>query len=456
VKPDVAAGTGRKILFISYHFPPSTAVGGQRIANFAAAVRALAWQPRVLTVADADIAHSDPVRLKAVAGVPIERVAVRRTALGLAEWVWKRRPSWKGRTTVPTPAVRGDQPPPARNSAPTGLRRAILSFLALPDWERNWCLPAIIQAVRIVRRERIKWIMTSCPPYSVHLIGLAVKALTGAQWIADFRDPWMTTGSKRMYPTTALSLRIEAFLERRVVERADLLVFNVERLRNAYRERYRAVAAEKFAFIPNGIATATTVRKPKYDVFTIAYTGSLYVGRSPEPVLAAVALLMREGRLPPDGCRVRLVGQCGMVDGVPTQALIDRYGLGSIVEVQDPVPYRQALEIVCRSHLALLLAPNLPYQIPAKVYDYLGAGTRILAIAEEGGTADLLRETGAGQAFSGADVEAIAGFIHAEYTGRSPGTRASNALGRYDVRHITEELIGHIARIDGNPGASAA
>jgi glycosyltransferase involved in cell wall biosynthesis len=289
----------------------------------------------------------------------------------------------------------------------------------------------------------------------VHVIGLAVKALSGARWVVDYRDPWMTTGSKRLYPTCAASIAIESWLERQVIENADLVVFNVERLRNAYRARYSHVPADKFVFIPNAIAVRPqTEPARKYDRFTICYTGSLYVGRSPVPIFDAVSRLVEEGAVPRDAIRITLVGQCRFIDGVPTEAVIRQRGLESTVEVHDHLPFAEAFEMVRRSHLALLLAPNLPYQIPAKVYDYLGAGTRILAIAEEGGTADLVRESGAGAAFAGDDVEGIAAFILEEFRGGAH-TRRPVPLDRYHVGRITRDLVDHLDRVVGDDAPDA-
>jgi glycosyltransferase involved in cell wall biosynthesis len=282
------------------------------------------------------------------------------------------------------------------------------------------------------------------------LIGLAVKMITGARWAADFRDPWMTTGWKRAYPTCALSMRIEAWLERKVIEKADLLLFNVERLRDAYRKRYAHVPGERFVFIPNGIAPRAleqTAEAAKYERFTLSYTGSLYVGRSPEPVFEAVSRLIRKGKAAPEAIRIHLVGECRMVEGIPTALLIRKHGLESSVEVCDPVPYAEAMEVIRRSHLALLLAPRLPFQIPAKAYDYLGTGVRILAIAEDGGTSDLIRDTGSGRAFASDDVDGIEAFILEEMAARRSATPAQRAaLARFDARRITEEFVSHLER----------
>jgi len=256
-----------------------------------------------------------------------------------------------------------------------------------------------------------------------------------------------------------MSTRIESWLEKKVIERADLVLFGVEQLKNAYRDRYAHVPREKFVFIPNGISPDlldVQASMTKYGTFTLSYTGSLYVRRSPEPVFQAISRLIEEGKIGIGAVRIKLVGHCRIVDGVPTTSLIRKYRLESIVEVCDPVPHMEALQIIRRSHLALLFAPYLPYQIPAKVYDYLGAGVRILAIAEDGGTADLIRLTGSGQAFRSEDVEGIACFIEEEMAG--PTSRNHDyrgQLARFDARKITEELAGYLDQVTSGEASDA-
>ena len=459
-----AVGTQR-ILIISYHFPPSAAVGGKRMVNFATRLRLLGWEPEVLTIPDDRAEQVDRARLRDVEGLPIWKASVLPTFIGVLTSIVRirRRRSNTRAASSTVRAAAADAPPqpsarpahagtrrwPAGETLVARMRRWVMSFALLPHGEKGWYLPATLRAAAIIRRQRVGWFMTSCPPYSVHLIGLTVRLLTRARWVADFRDPWMTTGSKRLYPTSAVSLAVERWLERQVVQRADLVVFNVARLRDAYAARYAHVGSDKFVFVPNGIAAIGVPATPaeKFDRFTICYTGSLYVGRSPAPLFAALAKLITEGAVGAGGVTVKLVGQCRTIDGVPTDAVVRSYGLQSIVEVVDAVPYAEAFDMVRRSHIALLLAPNLPYQIPAKVYDYLAAGTRILAIAEEGGTADLLQETQSGRAFRPEDVDAIADFLRAELSAGRAGSGRSEGLARYDAKRVAEELAGHLTRV---------
>ena len=450
----------QRILLVSYHFPPSAAVGGQRIANFARFLPAYGWEPHILTIADKDIERLDPARVLGLAEVEIYKAGVCPTPVSV--WVAAKRFARRffsaqrmredeDRLVI---GVKGGQ---EREHLTRRLKRYLLSLLVLPDLQNGWIPTATFMAWRKVRRYRYDWVVTSCPPYSAHLIGLAVKYLTGGRWAADFRDPWMTADPKVLLPMSALSNRIESWLERKVVEESDLVVFNVERLRDAYRQRYAHVAEHKFICIPNGVSPfgPTEVRKntSKYEVFTLSYTGALYVGRSPEPIFRAVSNLILSRKVKADEICIKLVGQCRMIDGVPTSLMIEKYGLEHVVEVHDPVSQAEALEIIHRSHLALLFAPKLAFQIPAKVYDYFSTGTRILAIADDGATADLIRQTGSGFTFAPDDISGIAECICEERAGRAPISATDpTVLARFEARSLTGELVGHLDRIAGASG----
>ena len=413
------AAVEKKILLISYHFPPSNAVGGMRIAHFAENLPTCGWTPLVLTVKDSGLSAVEHESANGWGGIKTIKAGKLPTFiegyLKLKKMVLrlfkKKEDSRKETHPVKSSAVY----PSASEKFFEKLKRYFISlFLTLPDAERNWVIPAVLKALLEVRREKVDYILTSCPPYSVHLIGLIVKGMTGVKWAADFRDPWMTTGSKRLYPTCALSIRIERYLEKKVVQKADLVLFNVERLRDAYKRQYKTEPESKFVFISNGFDPSffSDLRpSKKYEKFTISYAGSFYLGRSPEPVFKALKALEREGRIGLQEVHVKLVGHCRQIGGEPVSRMIAAYGLEGVVAVSDPIPHPEALEMIRKSHLALLLAPDQPYQIPAKAYEYIGSGTEILALTEEGATADLIRSTRLGRSLSPSDVEGIKKYL---------------------------------------------
>lgn len=444
---------GKKVLFISYHFPPSTAVGGIRIARFAKNLPVFGLETRVLTIKDRYLKQLDTERLKDFEEDNIYKTIKLPTLLDVylrLKCMWRSVLSGKvvDMDELEESAVAAEAVDSGPEKARQRLKRYIASLiLAMPDTEKGWILPAALRAVALIRREKIDCIMTSCPPYSVHLIGLCVKRLTGVRWIADFRDPWTITRPRSF--SSALSYRIETWLEKKVVHGADMVLTNTERLRSAYEKVHDEMPQKKFKYVPNGIDTEVFSKLnhlKKYDRFTITYSGTLYLSRSPEPVFKAVKELILEDRFDASDMCIKLMGNCRYVEGSPIIGMVRSYGLEHAVELMEPVPYSKALEIIRRSHLALLLAPDQPYQVPAKLYDYIGAGTKILALTEDGATSDMVRSTNSGGVFLPEDVDGIKEFIYRTIKDtRSQGAeKKSTASERFDIRSITEELAGHI------------
>ena len=448
----------KKILLISYHFPPSAEVGGLRIANFAKGLPRFGWNTCVLTVKDRYLEAVDPEKLNYVGQTKIFKAGRTPTLLQVYLAGKKAARRLFRKQEAPAGVASRNRPdPPGRGRGSEALsmrlRRYILSFLSLPDTYRNWLLPAVIEAVRVVRREEIGCILTSCPPYSAHLVGLLVKWITGVRWwIADFRDPWMTAGSKSLYATCSASLAIERWMERTVVGNADLIIANTEMLCEDFKKAYGSIPTERFICITNGYDReffSTFAHLQKEKIFTIIYTGGLYFGRTPEPVFQAVHELVREGAVEQRSIRIRLVGQCRSVEGRPIDEMVERYRLGNVVEVLDPVSYNQAIGMIKQSHLALLLAPNQPYQIPAKVYDYMGVGTRVLALAKEGATANLIRNTGIGAVFDPSDIAGIKSFIgqSLEEFGTSGSWIKPEAANQFELNSISRRLADELGRV---------
>jgi hypothetical protein len=440
----------RKVLLISYHFPPSPEVGGLRAANFAKHLPQLGWTPVILTIKDKYLKNLDTEKLNYLGPVTIVKAGRLPKISQLYVTVKQLLNRLGGRRdalATGTEPRSGPSKPRERTveSLSAKVRRYVLSFLSLPDEERNWTWPAVIRAIREVRRGNIDCILTSSPPYSVHMVGLLVRWLTGVPWVADFRDPWMTGGSKKLYVTSRASLGIERWLEWKVVQRADLVVTNTEMLCDAFRKSYGTRLSDRFVCLTNGFDGeffSQFGHIPKDERFTIIYAGTLYFGRTPEPVFKAVHELIRESQVNPESIRIRLVGQCGVMNGRPVEEVVRAYGLAGVVDVCEAVSYRCAIEMVKTSHLALLLAPNQPYQIPAKAYDYMGTGTRILALAESGATCDLVHSTGVGAAFRPSDVAGIKDFIlRSMLSSMETGSpKHQGAVSSYEIRSITRRL----------------
>lgn len=338
-----------KLLIVTYHFPPSAASGGYRMLGLTRHLPACGWETTVVAPPSLPWESVDEALL---GQVPAE------TAIH------------------PVPYPRGRLVKPLRYLAPFGV----------------WLPRAFAMARRVCLRERPDMVLTSGPPHCVHVLGLLLKQWLGVRWVADFRDPWVA--SAEAVPGTRPTGFWDRWCERRVMQQADLLVANAplscERLRRAYPD-----AADRMITIPNGydpeLFEGIEAGTPSTDTPSIVHTGTVYAGRDPRPFLDALTRLGdTAGR-----CRVSFVGRANE-GGLDVGEEVRRRGLGSFVKLPGSLPYEEALrEMAGASVLLLLDSAGRHIGVPAKLYEYLGAGRPILALAEpDGDVAAVLAESG--------------------------------------------------------------
>ena len=446
----------KKILLITYHFPPSLAVGGLRLTGFVKYLSAYGWVPHVLTLHGKYIEVQNNSQAGEFDQIRISRVRPLPTLGDVYLFIKKTLNNWLSRDEKAS--IDFFLSHSSRSRAPAGheraldkLKRYLVSlFMALPDWERNWVLPAVVRGIREIRKEKIGVVLTSGPPHSVHLIGLIIKLFVKVRWVADFRDPWMTPFNKQLYPTCRLSNAIEAGLERAVFSNADLVSATTLNLTHLYETVWGDLPGTRIKFLPNGFDEAdfhALGRLKKYERFTITYTGSIYLGRDPEPLFQAIKELLAENRLTSGDISIKLIGNCRCIGNRLTAEVAKAHGLGSVVDIFDYVSHKEALAIIKQSHVALLMAPNQPYQIPAKVYDYMATGTKILALTGKGATADIINSTGVGRAFSPDDIPGIKSYIDRLHT---TGTDAEDGINTSCERYARSYTVKELAReLDG-------
>jgi glycosyltransferase involved in cell wall biosynthesis len=342
------AAMARRLLLVTYHFPPSAASGTFRMVGFARHLPRYDWAVTV-------------VAPPALPWEPSDSGLVRRIS---------------DDTTVRYVPYPSHYPKPLRWAAPWGV----------------WLPDALRECARAVAEERPDAVLTSGPPQFVHLLGLYLKRRYRLPWVADFRDPWVTDGG----PPRPRSLRgrWESFWERQVMAHADAVLANAPNACRAFREAFPR-HADKFLTLTNGFDPEAFPRcetaKPHDLTLRIVHTGELYAGRDPRPFLDALQALGPEAA----PLRVAFLGRVPR-GGVDLPAEVERRGLGEVVAVRGQVPYQQALQEMCQADLLLLLdGAGRRIGVPAKLYEYFGAGRPLLALAEpDGDTAGVLRESG--------------------------------------------------------------
>jgi glycosyltransferase involved in cell wall biosynthesis len=343
----------RKLLIVTFHFPPSAAVAVYRMLGLARHLPKFGWD--VCVVAPPCMPY-EPVDEALLQQVPQETHVYRRPYP--QSW-WLRQ-----------------------------CQRLVSKGI--------WVPRALAACAEAVAREQPDAVLTSSPPHSVHWLGLLLRRRYRLPWVADFRDPWVTnnSGARRWPPIWQARI----LGERLVAARADLLIMNTPLGRDGFQRAYPR-HRDRVVAIPNGYDPerfgAPAAVPPPRDHVTLLHAGELYTGRDPRPLLDALAELerARPAAVPP--FKLKLLGQ-STENRFDLQEAIRQRGLADHVELGGQVPYAAAIDAMKRADLLLVLdTPGRRVAVPAKLYEYLGAQRPILALAEpDGDVAWALRASG--------------------------------------------------------------
>lgn len=441
----------KKVLFIAYHFPPDAAVGAIRPAKFVKYLSQLGWEPIVLTIRQEHVLLLDSERLKDVEHIPIVRACVWPTILQLTlsvrhayrkivQTVWDRISAASAASSKNGPA-RGD----AQSKKISSLTKYLDSLFEIPDQQIGWLIPAVWKAYWLVKRHDIRLVVTSSPPRTTALVGLALSYLTELNLVTDLRDPWFRPVDKLIGPQTWVSNRILGWLEKKIMERSFRVISTTEKYRSYLRSFYPDLQKSKFFTICNGYdeedfrELEAIQPGPK---FNISYLGTFYFGRSPKLFLHALSELVEEGALDKSWLEVRFIGDVRYAEGESVEELIQFFRLSGCVMLIDFVPYKDALRAMKQSNVLLLFAPDQYYCIPAKAFEYLGSQRNILCLSKDGATADLISRTDCGAVVAPEDVQQIKAAIlrfYAEYKQGSSYNFKTNII-QFERKNLTANL----------------
>ena len=373
----------RRILVITYPYPPMPSVGGNRWLAMAKYLRRRGHEVEVLTTMAFGSLPAD------------EQMGVHRSrdliAAGWLRTLMHRPPLPKpGEATV-------DKPP-----------QALLTRLLVPDLNvATWVPYAALAARRLIRERGYDCVITTSAYESTHLIGLCLGRRRPA-WIADFRDGWTFHPWREQFPT-ALQRRIDVRLERAVVQSADRTIVVERPVGEDFSDRLGVDAG----YAPNGwdpdlAAEADAAQAPALDghAVTLVHTGKLTGGwgRHPGALFDALRRLREDD--PEAAGRLQLV-LAGRLDR-EEQRLVEQAGLGQMIRHVGVLTRAQSMALQRRADvLVLITSPTLVWELPGKVFEYFGAGRPILALAQDNEAARIIEETGTGWTVPPRDVDAI-------------------------------------------------
>lgn len=423
---------GKRVLIITYYWPPSGGSGVQRWLKFSKYLRDFGWEPIIYTPENPEMPAEDASLERDIpAGITILKTPIVEP-YSVYKWMTGRRKSDKigaGFTSVS-----------GKKSRLERMARWVRGNLFIPDARRFWIRPSVKYLQRWLKEHPVDLIVSTGPPHSMHLIARKLKAKTGIPWVADFRDPWTRIDFYQDLLPGKAADRLHHELERSVVGEADrVVVVSPTMAKEFSSDHHRPIDVITNGYDEDDIRGKQPL--PAEDpYFSIAHIGTAPPSRNPVALWAAIKELLDEEALDRDKIRIRFVGH---VDHT-ILAAANNADLADIVEIIPYVPHEEVSGWLRNSSVLLLLLNNTPGVngiLTGKFFEYLASGRPILCIGPvESDVAAIIQETASGICIPKSDVQAIKTWIKQAYDQHPHHVTPNAIISRYSRKALTEQM----------------
>ncbi|MDH6250494.1 hypothetical protein M2347_000221 [Chryseobacterium sp. H1D6B] len=423
----------KKILIITYYWPPAGGPGVQRWLKFAKYLPDFGWKPIIYTPENPSYPLLDESLIK---DVP-EDLEIVKTKIWepyqLAEKLNKSNKKFKA----------GQFDVGKNQSWKSKLSIWVRGNFFIPDARVFWVKPSVKFLEQYLKEHKIDVVVTSGPPHSMHLIGLNLKKkLPHLKWIADFRDPWTEISYYSHLKLTKSSDKKHRRLESSVFKNADItLATSYTDTENFNKNGANAVCITN-GFDENDSNKKTNLPVHKSDTFTLSYIGVLEQLRNPENLWKALDDLILQNS---DFASHFTLKFAGRVDDKILNS-IESTSLKNHIQNLGYLSHDKAIEEMQQSEILLITNfPNEPSKgiIPGKIFEYLAAGKQIISFGpDQADVSKILSETNAGKHFSYRDSETIKAFILEKFELWRNGNLLENTqnLDQFSRRNLTKKL----------------
>jgi glycosyltransferase involved in cell wall biosynthesis len=432
----------KKVLFVSYYYPPMGGVGAQRTLRFIKYLPEFGWEPYVLTAEPSPFLPFDEAPLSVLPEERVRRAKVLEPLNLLNKLSFLKKLPRKVEERRETDKKSRDIKEGFRE-IPLSWKGKLRAWLFIPDDRIGWIPEGTREGLGFIFKEKFDCLISTSAPYSAHILAWRLKKRTGIPWIADFRDLWST--NTFLYFPTKFHRSVNSWLERLIVQKADYVMTCTPLFREDFLIRYSELPAWKFLMITNGFDPADfpLPHPDPYSRFTISYVGDFYGPQSPVYFLLGLRAFLNKNSQAAEDLQVIFVG--------PFQnrvsPIVESLDLGNTVRFLGFLPHEQSVAIMRRSHLLLLVLGSKAGGekiYPAKVFEYLAAQKPILALVPEGITKELLKESGVAFIVNPENEDSVARVLDKIYRAYKENALPLNVepanLQSFNARELTKTL----------------
>ena len=369
----------KKVLIITYYWPPSGGSGVQRWLKFSKYLRDFNIEPVIYTVDNPSYPIKDTsLESEIPLGLEVLKQPIFEPNSFLSIFGNNKKKESAG----------------FLNPNPTLLGRFFQYVRAnyfIPDARKFWIKPSVKFLSNYLNNNEIDVVITTGPPHSIHIIGLALRDKFKIKWISDFRDPWTEIDYFQQLPLTKKANKKHHQLEQEVLEKSDMVIVVGETMKKKFLKHNHNIEV-----LTNGFDSYENSLTIELDSnFSITHVGLMNADRNPTILWEVLYEISSENIDFKNNLRIKFIGK---IDDTVIQD-IQVFNPKNIVRI----PYLDHEEVrkyQASSQVLLLSINHVPSAkgiITGKIFEYLQAKRPILGIGpEDGDAAAILKKTNAG------------------------------------------------------------
>ena len=421
----------KKVLIITYYWPPAGGSGVQRWLKFSKYLRDFEIEPVIYTVEN----PSYPILDNSLENeIPKELEIL-------------KQPIFEPNSILSVFSGKKKESAGFLNPNPTFIGKTLQYIRAnyfIPDTRKFWIKPSVKFLSAYLNDNHIDAIITTGPPHSIHLIGLELKKKLGIKWISDFRDPWTEIDYFQQLPITKKATKKHQDLEQEVLINSDMVVVVGETMKDKFLKH-----TNRIEVLTNGFDTIEDLSTQKLDEkFSITHVGLMNSDRNPTILWEVLNEISNTNLNFKNDLRIKLIGK---LDDAVIQDLkvFDHNTIETIpyLDHKDVSKYQASSQVLL---LSINEVPSAKGIITGKIFEYLQAKRPILAIGpEDGDAAMILKNTNAGTIIGFKNKTALKATILNLYKDYKEGVLFVKSIDieQYHRKNITSQLAEVIKKL---------
>lgn len=412
----------KKLLIVSYTFPPTSGIGGRRWAKFAKYLKRKGYE---LTVMAADI----PSEQKSEWSADIDGLTIIR---------------------IPTnyPSIVSNPQPGLLNKFRYFASVKKLQMMVKGNYfDRTalWKEPIQNKITELVNAKGINCIIVTGGPFQLthHVVSLKTK-FPNVKFIVDFRDLWTQDSEITFFSVMPEKRKaIELEMEKQTVQLADKIVNTMESMSDYYskltdRNKIHTITN---GFDPDDFLNLLTNTKRSESEIVFTYAGTLYLNLHYvlDPFFAALAKLKAEQ--PELYRRVKF----NFIGKFPSEYLeyVKKYAITEAIQIQGNIPLREVLAEIKQSDFCLLVLNDVySFNLSTKFFEYIALKRKVVVLSNKGSAPEFIVENKLGYWINPAETyHNLTDILKLKLNGESEQWNSQYDIEQYSLKSLTDKLI---------------